>query len=176
MRIVSTYYENIIKYDYITKFIGTSFVPKLCKVTLLVDCKGKRPLKSLVSLALSLELISSQKPILVLKKNTKNVNLKVKQGIPVVCKVTLRNKKLLNIILSTFFHFDKSCLGFSKLNSKFFSNKNSIQFSINNFSEFHFIEENFFLFKDLDKIKVSLVSNSKSSAEFFFLLRSFKVI
>jgi large subunit ribosomal protein L5 len=67
--------------------------------------------KIIVSLFL-LELLSSQKTLLI-RSSTDNLHLKIRQGSPVACKVTLRKKNMYEM-------FDSLLLAFTRISTRSF--------------------------------------------------------
>ena len=112
---------------------------------------------------LALELIASQKSLLTLSKNS-NISLKIRKGNPVGCKVVLKKKVMYNFLKNLILNILPNQVKFKK-NSLIL--KNSLVFSE--------LEQQYYLFKDIPKLNISLVCNSINSFELFFLLNSLKL-
>jgi len=175
MRFVSSYYNNIVKYDYITKLHNkTTSIPKFSKIVLSVHSKNDSFI-NLISSSLALELVSNQKTKYILKKASQNLNIKIKLGVPAGCKVTLRNNNMEDLLLNLFILNEPTYLSSNtfKFNK---AQNNHIHFCLNNLSLFGIIENNYYLFRELRSIKVSIITNSIDLQNTLFLLKSFKII
>ena len=175
MRNINNYYKNIIKNDFITKF-NTNFcnTPCIRKIVLQINLK-ENSLINLITSFLSLELISHQKPTLFRNNISKKVNIKLKQGVPCRCKVTIRNTILLKFVTNLFFF--NSGNNKNLIDIKFINlNYKLIKFRINSFLFFNVIEKNYFLLKKLKNIDVFITLSSKSYKESLFILKSLKII
>ena len=142
-------YNNNIRYDYITKFHSKNIItPKLAKIVLSISSRKD---SSLISDSLAIEVISTQKTMYILKKT----NDKVRNGIQ-GCKVTVRKNNLLTL-LSNYLT--------QRSNTSQFIESSSVEI----------IENNYHLFKELSKIKVSFVFKNYGSCNNKFILKSLKV-
>ena len=126
------------------------------------SCKNSNTNQIMPSL-LALELIASQKSLLTLSKNS-NISLKIRKGNPVGCKVVLKKKVMYNFLKNLILNILPNQVKFKK-NSLIL--KNSLVFSE--------LEQQYYLFKDIPKLNISLVCNSINSFELFFLLNSLKL-
>ena len=174
MHFLENFQNQVLKYDLINKFYNRKIhdLPQLKKIVLNFGSK-KNDLKQLVSSLLAFELISSQRAFLTTTKKS-NILLKIRKGQPVGCKVTLQNQSLLNF-------FGKMILKvFPTL--KTFNNSKSIQklkkkvfyyeiYEIFNFSE---LENYYYLFHNLPKLDIFVVTTAKNKEELFFVLNSFQ--
>ena len=74
MRLLSSYYNNIVTYDFIIKFNNNKpSVPKFSKLVLSLNTKNDS-LINLVSSSIALELITNQKTKYILRKVPQNLN------------------------------------------------------------------------------------------------------
>ena len=165
------FYNNNLCYDFVTKFhTKITSIPKLSKMVLSISSSKKH---SLISHSFALELISNQKSVYILKKESKKINDTAKYGSPVGCKVTIRKNNLLTIISNMLFlvnHNQTYTAEGKKIT------QDAIQFFIINCSSIEIIENNYRFFKELSRINVSLVfKNSKNSYCNTFLVRSLKI-
>lgn len=169
------YGHQIIKRDLINTFFYNDIkqIPSLKTIILNLGYQ-KSNIRSLISSLLALELISTKKSKLTKSKRL-NIIIKVKKGTPVGCKVILKKKimgvfyfKLITCILPKIKQFQNV-----KLQKKFKSTK-SISVTIKNPLLFMELENQYQFFKDIPKLDIVLLTNSKSSNEFFFLLKSIK--
>jgi large subunit ribosomal protein L5 len=175
MNFFENHYNNILKYDLINKFYYKNHkqIPKLNKIILNFSCKDIN-LKKLISSIIALELITTQKSIVTTSKKS-NIILKIRKGNPTGCKVTLRKKNMYNFffrLISEVFSNIKLFEGFS--NKKFKNKTNSFSFNISKTLFIYELENYYQFFKDLPKLQIVIVTNSLSSFELIFLLKSYK--
>ena len=94
-RLKDLYYSEIV--DALTKKFGytnTMQVPKLDKIVLNMGIgEAKENVKILENAAKDMETITGQKPVLTKAKNSV-ANFKIREGMPIGCKVTLRGDKM----------------------------------------------------------------------------------
>lgn len=163
MNLFKNYIHQIILYDFIIKFNPIKFnqFPKIIKIVLRFNLKNNNTF-NLISAILALELISNKKTFICLKKSSKNIKLKIKLGVPIGCKVTLRKCSMFRFLINLFFiNFPKSSF-ISKIISKDTKKSNSICFKFTDFFVFKNIEDNYSLFNTLNNLNVSLITNSKN--------------
>jgi len=178
MNFFEQYYNNIIKYDFINKFYYKNHknIPKLNKIVLNFNCKNMN-LKLLISSILALELITNQKSIITSSKKS-NIILKIRQGNPVGCKVTLRKEKMYNFFFRLISEIIPQFKTFNNflINQKIINKKkiNSYIFTIPKVLFIYELEYHYHLFKDLPKLQVVIVTNFMSTFEFIYFLKSFK--
>jgi len=161
------YYYNILKREFLTKYIYKNVyqLPKIQKIVLCLSF-SQTSLKGLLPMLSALTLVSSQKPYLLTSKRPV-ILLRVKSGLPVGCKVDLRGQQL-------FFFFEK--LIFSILpRLKDFSlsfRKNVLFLSFPNLFVFKEIEKGYEYFADLPFVNIVFVFatyNRKSEIVDFLL-------
>jgi large subunit ribosomal protein L5 len=164
MNFIENYYKNIIKYDLLNRFQYKNLkkLPRLKKIILSFSCKNSNTSQIMPSL-LALELITSQKALLTLSKNS-NISLKIRKGNPVGCKVILKKKVMYNFLKNLILNILPNLVKFKK---------NSL--TLENSLVFSELEQQYYLFKDIPKLNISIVCNSVNFIEFFFLLNSFKL-
>ena len=94
-RLKDLYYSEIV--DALTKKFGYTNkmqVPKLDKIVLNMGIgEAKENVKILENAAKDMEAITGQKPVLTKAKNSV-ANFKIREGMPIGCKVTLRGDKM----------------------------------------------------------------------------------
>ena len=94
-RLKDFYYDEIV--DALTKKFGYTNkmqVPKLDKIVLNMGIgEAKENVKILENAAKDMEAITGQKPVLTKAKNSV-ANFKIREGMPIGCKVTLRGEKM----------------------------------------------------------------------------------
>ena len=94
-RLKDLYYSEIV--DALTKKFGYTNkmqVPKLDKIVLNMGIgEAKENVKILENAAKDMETITGQKPVLTKAKNSV-ANFKIREGMPIGCKVTLRGEKM----------------------------------------------------------------------------------
>ena len=177
MNFLNTYLNNIILFDFITKFKKNSIcsLPNLDKLILSFEYKKPTLKKILVSL-LSLKLINGKinRKGKIIRTKRANISLKLRAGNPVGCKLTLRNKDLLNFIAKFLLIILPSDNTFSKL--KNISDNKMISFQFVNLFLFEELCNNYHIFKELNKLSIVLViSNCKNFEELSFILKSLKI-
>lgn len=175
MNILENYYKNIIRHDLINKFhyIRLDEIPQLKKIILNFGCKNFE-IKSLASALLSLELITIKKSSLIKSKRS-NVLLKIRKGYPVGCVVVLKKKQMYVFflrLLSEVFPNLKDFKGF--VFSKRVQ-KTNYSFTLKDLIHFKELEKQFYLFSTLPPLNITLVTNTKTKEELFYLLASFKL-
>lgn len=177
MNQLKEHYNNVVLYDLITKFNynSTFEIPKISKVCLNIGIENvlninRKKISILITLLESISGLSSKSTIS--KKN--KIILKIKKGDITGCKTSIQNNNLynfLNKLLIFILPNDKKCNGF-KLDIK---NKNTFNFSIKNFFNFAELEKEFFKFKDISYINITIISNTKTNSELKILLSSFNI-
>jgi large subunit ribosomal protein L5 len=170
-----TYFSKVIKYDLINTFFYRNLIeiPKLRKITLNFGYQ-KSNFKYLVSSLLALEFISSKKGRMTKSKHL-NVFLKIKKGNPVGCKIVLKKSTMyffyLKLITSIFSKVKQSKTSRFQWDLKLIK---SISFQLKSPLLFAELENQFQFFKDIPRLDITLLTNSKSQKELFFLLKSIK--
>lgn len=175
MHFLECYYNQIIKYDFINKFIYLDInkIPKLKKIILNFNCDNLI-IKNFVTALLTLEIISSKKAHAT-KAKTFNVFLKIQKGQLTGCKIILRKKDMYQF----FAKFLTDVIPNSRL---FFKLKvstpivNSFSFVLsNNHLFFSEINNHFNLINRVSNLNITIVSTAKTQKELFFLLKSLKL-
>lgn len=173
MHFLEYYYNNIIKYDLINRFNYKNFknIPKFEKIVLNFGCKTFE-LKKLSLSLLALKLITKKTGKLTISKKP-NLILKIRKGNPVGGKVILTKN-------SMYVFFNKLLIKIlPKLKKKTLINNlfsaNALTYNFNNTFIFKEVEKNYLLFSDLNHLQVTILTNSKTKNELFFLLNSFKI-
>lgn len=174
MTFIKSFYFKTIKQDFVNKFSykNTKKIPKLKKIILDFNCKSSE-LKSIISCLLALEIIAKQKGKMTLA-NHSNVLLKLRKGNPIGCKVTLKKKNLFSYLLKNLlsvFPMLKNFEGFNKNKLK----NNSFSYKISDTFSFKELGNNYYLFNNLPKLNVTIVTTTKTIDELNFLLKSFKL-
>jgi len=174
MNILKNYYKYILKYDFVNKFNYKNInqIPEIKKIVLNFNCKNC-DIKKIATAILALELITAENGIIT-KSRKAAINLKIRKGHPVGCKIILEKEKmdfflfkLLNKILSELKNFK----GFpTKIHYK-----NNFSFSLNDLINFDELNSNFYLFSTLPTLNITIVYNTKNSEELFFFLNSLKI-
>jgi len=176
MLLLKHYYKSIIKHESINKFFYKNLnnLPKIKKITLNLGCNtNSYNLKNLATIALSLELVAKQKGKITLLKSSK-ISVKIRKGYPVGCKITLRKNtmhdfffKLLTDTLPKIKHF----FGIS-LKKK---SKNTVSFKLINVSSFNELEKHHNIFKNLQVLDITFVTNTTNHKELLYLLHSYRL-
>lgn len=173
MNSLQKFYNKTLKYELINKFNyqNVKNIPKLEKIVLNFNCKTP-DLRNISANLLAFELITGQKGVLTQAKNP-NILLKIRKGHPIGCKITLRKKQMFQflekIITKTFPQlkdFKKFKVNNKKMKKKTFSYQIKDTFS---FSE---LEAHYYIFNNISKLNITIISNSKIDLEMLFTLKS----
>jgi large subunit ribosomal protein L5 len=170
-----TYFYKTVKYDLINTFFYQNLaqIPKLKKIVLNFG-SPKSNFKYLVSSLLALEFISSKKGNLTKSKHV-NVFLKIKKGNPVGCKVIVKKNAMYffytKLKVSDFSKVKQSRMSQLQQNSK---SINSLSFQLESLLLFAELENQFQFFNGIPQLDVTLVTDSKSRKELYYLLKSIK--
>ena len=172
-----TYLHKIVRYDLINTFVYQNLnqIPMLKKIILSFGFR-KSNFKYLISSLLALEFISFKKGKITKSKRL-DVFLKIKKGNPTGCKIVLKKDAMY------FFYIKLLTLIFSKnkqpKRQQFKWNTKCIK-SVSLYLKspliFAELESQFQYFKDLPSLNITLVTNSRSQKELFFLFKSIKFI
>ena len=173
MHFLQNYHKNVITYDLLNKFSYSHLnkIPTLYKIILNFGLKEKN-LKQTVSGLIALELLGSQKSKLT-RSSVSNISLKIRKGNPVGCKITLQKFAMYNFFANLVFNILPKIKQFDKFHYKNLT-KNSFSFKIKNNFLFLELETNYEFFKNLNDLDITLVTNSQSKHELYYLLRSYK--
>jgi len=175
MQFLENFYIKIIKYELINKFLynNTKQLPKINNAVLNFGCKTA-DIKELASSLLALKLITNQKGKLTTTKHS-NIIFKIRKGNPTGCKVTLSKFQMFNFfskVIIEIFPKIKNFNGFI-LNKK--NKKNTFSYEIHDNLSFLELESNYYLFKNLPKLNVTVILKSNNPLELIYLLRSFQL-
>lgn len=175
MNFLEYYYQTIIKYDLINKFLykSTKEIPKLKKIILHFECRNLK-IKEFAATLLTLEL-TTLKPATITNAKKPNLFIKIQKGQPIGCKIIL-TKTFMYLFLDKFFMYIipklKNFLKFKRTKIDI----NSFSFKLyNNSIVFAFLQENFNLLTKISDLQITLVTNTKTQNELFFLLKSLKL-
>jgi large subunit ribosomal protein L5 len=169
---LKSHYNNIVKYDILTKFHEETS-PRVCDFKKIVLHLGKKEvnLKLLLPLVAALELLSYQSSFTTLVGSS-SASLKIQKGAPVGCKVTLRAKYLysffFNVVSQIFPDVTAELSNFKIKKSKTF------EFKLNDIINFSEIEKQYELFRIVSKLDISVVTNAKSANHLNMLFSSFR--
>ena len=170
-------YLKTIRFDIINKFPikNTKNICKINKLVLNFGCKTYE-IKKLSTALLALELIGNQKGQLT-TTNRPNMEMKIRKGDPIGCKVTLRENKALGFVYGTLIDVFSQLKNFEEvtLSSKSIMSQNNLTYMITDTFTFKELESNYQLFQHLPTLKVTVVTNLRKKDQFLFLLKSFKM-
>nr|YP_010131751.1 ribosomal protein L5 [Thalassiosira profunda]QPZ94119.1 ribosomal protein L5 [Thalassiosira profunda] len=170
-----TYFHKAVKYDLINTFFCQNLaqVPKLKKIVLNFGYQ-KSNFKYFASSLLALEFISSKKGKLTKSRHV-NVFLKIKKGNPVGCKIIFKRSAMY------FFYLKLKAAIASKVKQSRMpqlqqnvKSVKSVSFQLENPQLFAELESQFQFFNEIPRLDITLVTNSRSRKELFFLLKSIK--
>ena len=169
-------YLKTIRFDIINKFPikNTKNICKINKIVLNFGCKTYE-IKKLSTALLALELITNQKGQLTTTSRP-NIELKIRKGDPIGCKVTLRKSKASDFIYETLINIFSQLKNFEEisLSSKSVISQNSLTYMITDTLNFKELENNYQLFQHLPNLKITVVTNLTEKNQFLFVLKSFK--
>ncbi len=166
MHFFNHHYQNTIKPDFLLKFNYKNIflAPKIEKINLNFGIKEVN-FKNILPTLASLELMTNQKAALTCSKMA-NISLKIRKGVPVGCKVTLRNlnmslflTKLILIIFPTIKLFEGVTL------KKSIEQYKSFSFCLDDVLIFTELEQQYELFKSLPKLDISITTTANSIQE-----------
>ena len=175
MLFFKTYYHKIVKYDLVNTFLCQKLteIPELKKIVLNFGYQ-KSNLKYLISGLLALEFITSKKGSLTKSKHL-NLFLKIKKGNPVGCKIVLKKNTMyffyIRLITSIFSKAKQSPKYQFQWSSK---SVKSISIQLKSPLLFSDLETQFQFFRNIQRLDITLVTNSGSQKELFFFLKSLK--
>lgn len=155
------YLATVLQQDFLTKFFYGNLAqfPKLEKITLHFTLSSSS-LKGILPLLSSLTLISNQKACLFpLKKG--RVQLKLRQGIPVCCKVDLRGNLMYLFLYKFVFFFCPNLKEFQGFAVK----GNNLFCRIDNLFLFKEIEKEYEHFTDLPSLNMNLIFRHSNELE-----------
>jgi large subunit ribosomal protein L5 len=170
MSVYKKYLTNVTNYDFINKFKFNSIldIPFLETVVLKFDLKIY-DYDLLIRCLVVLELISGKKGFII-KSRKSSIVLKTKKGLPVGCKINLKNKKALNFL---FFLINNE-----KLSIKSYkivkNNKYSANFVIRSVLNLFKLQDNYHFFKNVSNLNIKIVTTTNNHKEFEYLLNNYK--
>jgi large subunit ribosomal protein L5 len=175
MNILEFYYEKIIKYDLINKFFYDNLneIPKLKKIILNFGCKSFE-IQNLASSLLALELITTKRGKLTTSKRA-NILLKIRKGHPVGCTVVLEKTNMYNFFLKLLGEVFPALKDFKGSRRTENLEKTSFSLTLKELITFKELETHFYLFNKLPPLNITLVTNTKTKKELFYLINSFKI-
>lgn len=172
MQFIKNFNYNTLNYDLVNKFFyqNTKELPKIKKIILNFGCKTNE-IKYLASSLLALELITNQQGVLNLTKKS-NIVLKIRKGNPVGCKVTLKKNNLYNYFTKLILELFPKLKNFEGFKNFKKIKKNTFSFYVLDIFNFQELEEQYYLFNNLSKMNITIVTNCKNKQEFIFILTS----
>ncbi len=172
MHFLNNYKLNIINYDLLNKFFyKNSFrLPKIKRINLYFNIPNFENTTMLSALT-ALEIISSQKSK-VINSRASNISLKIKKGSPIGCKINLSKTKKNYFLTKLLLELNKTEI------PKIKKSKNSFVFSfqLKTILQFPELKYNYQYFNVLSKLNINIITTAASFPEYFFLLKSYKLI
>mgnify|MGYP006153793827 CR=1 FL=1 len=167
------YSTKIVNYDLLNKFEfkNLSSLPRLSNVVLKFDFKTY-DYKLLIKCLSLLELLSSKKGVVIVSKKS-NIFLKLKKGLPVGCKVILRNNKSLKFLIS---FINNQKLIDNNYKTSFNNKESSTNLILSNVLNLPQLQNNYHFFKNIGNLDVKLVTTAKNHKELIYLLNSYKLL
>lgn len=175
MHFLKYFYTKTLKYDLINKFYykNTKNLPKLKKIILNFGCKTTE-IKQLTASLLALELITKQKGTLT-TTNHSNVFFKIRKGNPVGCKVSLKRINMFNFLTKILIEILPKTKNFNRLTFYTKIKKNAFSYQIHDTFSFSELEEHYYLFNNLIKLNMTIVTSAKNKEETIFILKSLQL-
>ena len=171
---MNNFSAKTIKYELLNKFNYKNIkeIPQIETIVLNFGCKTTE-LKFLTASLLALELITNQRGAFT-KTKFPNVVLKIKKGNPAGCKVLIRKRNMLNFFLKTIITIFPKLKNFKSFNLPKKSNKSIFSYELEDIFSFKELEKQYYLFNNLSKLHITIITNCKCKNELVFLLRSFQ--
>lgn len=172
---LKNHYKNVIAYDLLTKIpLKNIFeVPKITKICLNIGFKNANTeKKKLINILVFLKLITNQKPIPTQSKKN-NIFLKIKKNSIIGCKITLKKNNIFFFLEKLIIFIIPALTENIKFNLK---NKNIFNFQIKNILDFFEFKKEFFKFKDITPIDISIHTNLKNNKELLIFLNHLFII
>ena len=172
MHFLKHFTNQTLSYDLINKFCynNTKKLPELKKIILNFGGKTTE-IKYLSASILALELIANQKATLT-KAKRPNIRLKIRSGNPTGCKVTLRRESMLNFFFKTLVDVFPRIKSFKGIQISKKTKEGIFSYEIDDTFNFLELEAHYYLFNDLSKLHVTVVTNCKTRQELLFFLKS----
>lgn len=174
MHYLEFYYKTVIIYDLINKFNYKNIkeLPKLKKIVLNFKTKNFKA-KTFATTLFALELISLKKCNFITSKKP-NIFLKIQKGQPIGGKIILKKTLMYNFLSSFIIEIFPKMQNYIKFNP---NNKNNISIQLKHENLiFYNLKEHYNLSDLINCINITIITNSKTQTELFFLLRSFQFL
>jgi large subunit ribosomal protein L5 len=174
MHFLKHFYSKTLSYDLINKFFynNTKKLPRLKKIILNFGGKTTE-IKHLAASLLALELITNQKGALTTAKRP-NIRLKIRKGNPTGCKVTLRRNYMFDFFFKTLADVFPKIKNFKEIHLTRKMKENIFSYEVHDTFSFPELEEHYYLFNNLPKLHITIVTSCDTKKEFLFLLKSFQ--
>lgn len=175
MHFLTKFYNKNLKYELINKFIysKSSDIPKLKKIILNFGCKTA-DLKQLSSSLLAIEFITNNKGTMTKTKKS-NILFKIRKGNPTGCKIILSKFNAYNFLSKLIIEIFPRLKNFSGFNSYKKIKKNAVSYDLHETFTFKELENHYYLFNNLSKLNITIVTNTKNQAEIIYLLKSLQL-
>lgn len=177
MNRLKNYYNNQVKSDLISKLNYTNVMalPQLDKIVLSISTKKAiQSSKNVLPLLFALELITGHKA-LVIKANKSVASFKLRQGMPLGGKVTLRGDDMyyfLDKLVSIALPKDRDFRGFP---TNSFDGKGNYSIGVKDISIFPEIESEYDKFPELYGMDITFVTTASTNLEAKILLSALQV-
>ncbi len=166
-------YKDVIINKFIKKFNYSSLmkVPRLIKIVINIGLNYKFLEKKYFDIILNdLNLISCQKGIIIKCKKSIS-NFKIRSGLPIACKVTLRRKNMWNFLDKLIFIVIPRIRDFRGYSKKSIDNNGNLNIGIKEHTIFP--EINYENIKFMYGMNISIVLNNCNFNESFYLFSNF---
>ena len=175
MHYLTKFYNKNLKYELINKFTynKTNTIPQLKKIILNFGCKTA-DLKQLSSSLLALEFITNKRGFMTKTKKS-NILFKIRKGNPTGCKVVLSKFSAYNFMSKLITEIFPKLKNFSEYYSYKKMKKNAFSYNLHETFTFKELENHYYLFNNLSKLNITIVTNTKNKEEMIFLLKSLQL-
>jgi large subunit ribosomal protein L5 len=175
MHFLEHFCEKTLRYDLANKFFyhSTKQLPRLEKIILNFGCKTTG-IKGLATSLLAIELITGQKGILTVTRHS-NILLKIRKGNPAGCKVTLKKRNMFLFLSKTLIEILPKVKDFNGITLTKKIKKNVFSYELHETFSFHELEEHYYLFYNLPKLDITIITSSKVKEELLFILKSLQL-
>lgn len=175
--ILKKYYEKVLLDDILnqSRYETLTKIPHIKKI--IISFTSDNGFKVLASQILALKLISFKKEVTVIKAKRHNSFLKIKKGVPVGSMVELKGSlayTFLHRLICQVLPNHKPMLRLA-LPSPRPGTHNSFSFTITDLTTFPELDQQFYFFKDLPFLSVTIVTNTSSQTELRKLLQMLKL-
>lgn len=175
MNFLKKFYDSNLKYELINRFIykNTKKMPRIEKIVLNFGCKTADS-GQLASSLLALEFLTDQVGVLT-KSKYSNISFKIRKGNPTGCKATLTKLQVFKFLSKLIVEIFPKLRGIKTFYRKRITlYDNSFSLILNEPFIFNELEQRYYLFTSLQKLNITVTTNSQTKTELLCILNSLK--